>query len=123
MTRAERSQLLELIQTRDRKDINAVETLVINEFILKSHRIKREDLCVYHDDAIGCYDRTIHNYVILNSSAFRIEDNVYKYHCNVHNRMQWKTQMKYFISNDAYQSLQELSLYGVEQGTGNGGKH
>ena len=94
--------------------MTAVETLVVNELILQSHRIKREDLCIYQDDTIGCYDRIIHSYVILNSRAFRIEDNVYKCHCNVHNKMQFKTQMKYFISNNAYQSSQELSLNGVE---------
>ena len=89
----ERAQLLGSNQRRGRKDMSVVETSVINELILETHRIKGKDLCVHQDDCMGCYNRIIRNHAILNSRKFGIKDNICKLHCNTHNRIQFKNQI------------------------------
>ena len=39
-------------QTGDRKNMNAVETAIIDELIIKTHRLTKFPLCIYHDDAM-----------------------------------------------------------------------
>lgn len=67
--------------------MSTVETSVINELILESHRIKQKYVYVQHDNAMGCYNRIIHNHVTLNSRIFGIEYNICKLQRNAHNRM------------------------------------
>ena len=123
MAWAGRAQLIGSNQTGGKKDTSVVEASIINGLILKSHRINREGVCVHENDTMGCYDGIIRNHAILNSRKFGMDDNEYKLYCNVHNSMQFKTQIKYFISNNVYQSSQELPLHRIWQGIGNSGTY
>ena len=99
--------------------MSASETAVINEIILDIHRITREPICSHQDDAMGCYNRIIRNHAMLNSRKHGIPENVCKMHCNAHDNMIYKNQIKNNVLELTYTSTKELTLHGVGQGTEN----
>ena len=54
-------------QTGGRKGMSAIETVTINELIVKYHRITRQPIFIHQDDAATCFDRIIMNNAILSS--------------------------------------------------------
>ena len=97
--------------------MSASETAVINENILDIHRITREPIRSHQDDAMGCYDRIIRNHAMLNSRKHGISENMYKMHCNTHDNMIYKNQIKNKISELTYTSTEELILHVIRQDT------
>ena len=93
------------------------------KIILDNHRTTREPICSYQDDTMGCYDRIIRNHAMLNNRKHGIPENVCKMHCNAHDNVIYKNQIKNKVSELIYTSAKELILHGVGQGAGNGGSH
>ena len=97
--------------------MSASETAVINENIFDIHRITREPICSHQDDTMGYYDRIIRNHAMLNSRKHGISENVYKMHCNAHDNMIYKNQIKNKISELTYTSTEELRIHSIGQDT------
>ena len=68
---------------------------------------------------MGCYDRIIRNHAILCSRKIEISDNICKSHCQPHDKIHFKTQIKNKKSITSYKITKQLKLYGVGQGAGN----
>ena len=101
--------------------MSAVETATINELIIEYHRLTRQILCIYQDDAMGCYDRIIRGHATLSSTKFMIPDNICKVHSIAHNKMKFKTQINNKISSVEFTNTKEMPKHGIGQGAGNGG--
>ena len=69
---------------------------------------------------MGCYDRTIHNHVVLNSRILHIPNSVCKLYIIAHNDMNICIQIQNKIATPLYKSTTNIVLYGVGKGTGNG---
>ena len=121
MKKAEKSKWLGLNQTGGRKNMSAVETSTINELIIEYHRLTRQTLCIYQDDAMGCYDRIIRGHTTLSSRKFLIPDNICKVYSIAHNKMKFKPQINNKISSIEYTNTEDLPIRGIGQGAGNGG--
>ena len=101
--------------------MSAVETTTINELIIEYHRLIRHKLCIYQDDAMGCYDRIIRRQETLSNRKFFKPENICKVHSIAHNKVKFKTQINNKISSIEYTNTEELPKHGIEQGVGNGG--
>ena len=69
---------------------------------------------------MGCYDRKIHNHVVLNSCILHIPDSVCTLYIIAHNDMNIRIQIQNKIATPLYKSTTNLVLHGVGKGTGNG---
>ena len=121
MKKAEKYKWLGLNQTGGRKNINAVETATINELVVEYHRLTRQALCIYQDDAMGCYDQIIRGHATWSSRKCFIPDNICKVHSIAHNKIKFKTQINNKISSIEYTHTEGLPIHGIEQGAGNRG--
>ena len=70
--------------------MSSIETATIDEMIVKVHRLSRNQLYIHQDNVMMYYDRIIRNHAILYSRKFGIPDNVYKLHCHIHDKIQFK---------------------------------
>ena len=70
-----------------KKYMIAIEIASLNKLIIESHRLTKQSLYIYQDDAMGCYDVIIRTHVILNSRKFGIPDNICKLHLKAHDNM------------------------------------
>ena len=87
MKRVESKKWLGNNQTGSRKTFSAVETTIINEVIVETHRLTNFPLCTHQDGAMGCYGRIIRSHTILNSRKFGIPDNTCKVYSIAHDIM------------------------------------
>ena len=111
------------MQHGERKDMSAIETVTLNELIIKSHRLTKHPVCIHQDDAIGCYDRIMRTHATINSRKFGIPDNICKLHQIAHDRMEFKNQINNNTSQITYKSTKKLPMHCQGQGVGNGGTH
>ena len=77
--------------------MSSIETVTINELVIKIHRMTRTSLCIHQGDAMGYYDCIIHNHVIISSQKFGILDNVYNLHSLAHDKKIQDTNKKLFL--------------------------
>ena len=92
MQKAEQNNWLEDNATGGWKYMSTIETETLNELIIESHRLTKHPLCIYQDDAMGCYDRIIRTYATINSRKCCIPDNICKLHLKPHDNMAFKTK-------------------------------
>ena len=80
MQKAEEKNWIGDNATGGRKDMSAIETAILNELMIESHRLTKQPLCIHQDDTIGCYDRIIRTHATIKSRNYEIPDNVCKLH-------------------------------------------
>ena len=78
-------------------------------------------LCKFQNDAIGCFDRMIPSYFILNSRKFDVPDQVCTLHARTLNNTKYYIKTALGTSTKSYQSTEESKIYGQGQGSGSSG--
>ena len=73
--------------------MSAIETAILNELMIESHRLTKQPLCIHQDDTMGCYDRIIRTHATIKSRNYEIPDNVCRLHLKAHDNMQFKNQI------------------------------
>ena len=101
--------------------MSSIEPACLNEMIVEVHRLTRTPPCIHQDDANECYDRIIRNHANLNNKKFLIPDNAGRIYCEVHDKMEFKTQLHNSISERNLHQHKTLPFHRAGQGAGNVG--